>query len=207
MRTRTLLATIALTGAAAIGVAIPAVAGQPAAGNGSGFGPGPGSSAPAGPQFQRHDCLVSPSGSLTESQRSALAANAEEEKLAHDLYAEFADRYDAAIFDRIAASETTHLDAVRKLMTGYEVTDPTAGLPQGSFASASVQATYDELLATGFTSEQAALEVGQTVENADLDALRAALDGLDAPDVQRVYTHLINASQHHLTAFTTWLSR
>jgi hypothetical protein len=170
-----------------------------------------GAGPPAGLQHQRGNCpglgLGNPSGTITEAQRSTLAANAEEEKLAHDLYAEFAERYDAVIFDRIAAAETSHLDAVRTLMTRYEVTDPTAGLEQGRFATAEVQATYDRLLAQGSTSEQAALEVGRTVETSDIEALRAALDDLGAPDLQRVYTHLINASQHHLAAFTTWQPR
>lgn len=222
MKTRTLLVTLGAAGVLAIGaLAVPALADPPSNGNGSGYGsgmgagygpgygPGMGAGPPAGLQHQRGACpgVVAPSGTLTQAQQTALAANAEEEKLAHDLYTELAARYDAVIFDRIAAAETAHLDAVRTLMTRYEVTDPTAGLEPGRFATAEVQATYDRLLAQGSTSQQAALEVGRTVETADIDALRAALDGLEAPDVQRVYTHLINASERHLAAFTTWLSR
>ncbi|HEU5474917.1 MAG TPA: DUF2202 domain-containing protein [Actinophytocola sp.] len=210
MKTRTLFAAIGVAGAVAIGaaVAIPALAAPPPGGNGPGFGPGPGTGMMTGPMGERGGCLLnSPSGTLTDTQRSTLAANAEEEKLAHDLYTEFANRYDAVIFDRIAAAETHHLDAVRTLLTRYQITDPTAGLAPGRFATPAVQASYDQLLARGATSERAALEVGQTVETNDIAALQAALDGLTAPDVQRIYTHLITASQHHLTAFTTWLSR
>lgn len=50
---------------------------------------------------------------------------AEEEKLAHDLYTAFADRYEVRIFGRIAAAETNHLTAVRTLLDRYDVTDPT----------------------------------------------------------------------------------
>lgn len=46
-----------------------------------------------------------------------------------------------------------------------------------------------------------------TVETDDIEQLRSALDGLTAPDVQRVYTHLLTASERHLTAFTAWLNR
>ncbi|MFJ8962627.1 DUF2202 domain-containing protein [Lentzea sp. NPDC102401] len=145
--------------------------------------------------------VVDPSGTLTEVQRTALAANAEEEKLAHDLYTAFADRYDLPIFDRIAAAETTHLDAVRTLMTRYGITDPTANQAPGHFATPAVQATYDQLLAEGTGSQDAALKVGRTVETADISLLRKSLDGLTAPDAQRVYGHLLTASQHHLAAF------
>jgi hypothetical protein len=153
-------------------------------------------------------CLVTdPGGILSEVQRSALAANAEEEKLAHDLYAEFANRYSATVFDRIAAAETMHLNAVRTLMNRYGVTDPTAGKAVGQFTTPAVQNTYNELLARGGANERAAHEVGKTVETQDIAQLRTALSGLTAPDVQRVYTHLLSASEHHLAAFETWLAR
>jgi hypothetical protein len=177
-------------------------------------GPGPGPGGMTMPRGGQRDggCLgipgvVDPSGTLTEVQRTALAANAEEEKLAHDLYTAFADRYDLQIFDRIAAAETTHLDAVRTLMTRYGITDPTANQAPGHFTTPAVQATYDQLLAKGTSGQDAALEAGRTVETADISLLRQSLDGLTAPDVQRVYGHLVTASQHHLTAFERWLSR
>jgi hypothetical protein len=206
MMTGALLTTLGVAGAVAVGALAGPMADPPSGGNGPGNGPGPGMGVAAGPQYSRGACLVNPSGALTEAQRTALAANAEEEKLAHDLYAAFADRYDAVIFDRIAAAETNHLDAIRTLMARYEITDPTAGLEPGRFATTAVQATYDELLARDTASEGAALEVGQTVETTDLNALRTALDGLTAPDVQRVYTHLVDASERHLAAFTAWRS-
>lgn len=154
----------------------------------------------------RLDSVV-PTGTLTGQQRAALADNAEEEKLAHDLYVAFADRYDATVFDRIVAAETHHLAAVRTLMDRYGVADPTAGLAPGSFATPAVQTAYDDLLARGGASEQEALRVGQTVETDDIDQLRIALDGLTAPDVQRVYTHLLRASERHYDAFTAWLAQ
>jgi len=177
-------------------------------------GPGPGPGGMTMPRGGQRDggCLgipgvVDPNGTLTEAQRTTLAANAEEEKLAHDLYTAFADRYDLPIFDRIAAAETTHLDAVRTLMTRYGITDPTANQAPGHFTTPAVQATYDQLLTKGTSSQDAALEAGRTVETTDISLLRQSLDGLTAPDAQRVYGHLLTASQHHLTAFELWLSR
>lgn len=214
MKARTALIAIAVGAAAVLGVlaAVPALAG-PANGAGPGFGPGPGMSAGPGPGAGTMrgpgGCLLGTAtiGSLTTEQQTTLTANAEEEKLAHDLYAEFANRYDAAVFDRIAGAETMHLSAVRTLLDRYGITDPTADRAPGSFATPAVQTTYDDLLTKGLAGERAALEVGVTVETADIDQLRTALEGLTAPDVQRVYTHLRMASEHHLAAFTTWLGR
>ena len=64
-----------------------------------------------------------------------------------------------------------------------------------------MKATYDRLLAEGLTGEPAAFGVGRTVETTDIADLRAAAEGLTAPDVQRVYQQLLNASQQHLAAF------
>ena len=111
------------------------------------------------------------------------------------------------IFDRIAAAEDQHLAAVRQQLSVYGVDDPTAGLAAGQFATAAVQTRYDQLLAQGMTGQGAALEVGVQVENATIADLQEALAGVTAASVQQVYEHLLEASQQHLAAFTTWASR
>lgn len=142
-----------------------------------------------------------PSGELTDAQTAALASMAEEEKLAHDLYAAFADTYSVRTFSRIAAAETRHLDAVRLLMDRYDVTDPTAGKAAGEFTAESIQEAYDTQLRSGSASLDAAYAVGVAVETADIDALEAASAGLTAPDVVQVYTTMLAASERHLAAF------
>ena len=180
-------------------------------GDGTGMGGGPGLGNGMGTMARDGSCLdpaaTAVTGTLTEAQRTTLAKMAQEEKLAHDLYAAFAAGYDAVIFDHIAASETRHLTAVRTLLGRYGLTDPTAGMPAGRFSDPAVQASYDRLLAQGRPSQAAALRVGQTVEQTDIDDLRAALSGLTAPDVQQVYHRLLAASQRHLTAFQRWSTR
>jgi hypothetical protein len=89
------------------------------------------------------------------------------------------------------------------LLDRYGVVDPTAGRPAGQFGDATVQATYDRLLAKGGTNLDAALEVGRDVERADIADLRAALDRLTAADVTRVYSMLLHASERHLAALGT----
>jgi hypothetical protein len=196
------LAAAGALGLGGIAVAAPALAGAGPFGNrpvamsepgpgwrgggmgmGSGYGMGHGTC--PGP------AITAVRGTLTEQQKATLAAMAQDEKLARDLYTAFAAKYDAVVFDRIAAAETRHLTAVRTLVTRYGIADPTAGKP----------AAYDTLLAQGSTSLQAALQVGVTVEQTTIADLTKALDGLTAPDVTQLYTHLRMASQHHLAAF------
>ncbi|PWI12708.1 rubrerythrin family protein [Streptomyces sp. Act143] len=143
-------------------------------------------------------------GTLTAAQKATLASMAEEEKLAHDLYAAFAERYDVRVFERIAAAETQHLTAVRTLLDRYDIADPTADRQTGEFTDPAVQATHDRLLKQGDDSLRAALKTGRTVETDDIAALTRALSGLTAPDTRQVYTHLLAASERHLTAFEHW---
>lgn len=144
---------------------------------------------------------VAPSGTLTSSQKTALAAMADEEKLARDLYAVLATTYPNDVqFSRIVRAESMHLTAVRTLLTRYDVTDPTAGLPAGSFANAATTSLYTSLLASA-TSDATALAAGVAVEKADIAALTTARAGLTAPDVVAVYSNLLTASQRHLAAF------
>lgn len=177
-------------------------------GPGAGMGAGPRSGAGMGTMTRDGGCLgtgvTAAKGTLTPQQQATLATMAQEEKLAHDLYAAFAEAYPVRIFDRIAASETQHLTAVRTLLDRYGLADPTAGQAAGKFTDPAVRANYDRLLAKGRTGQAVALQVGVEVEKADIAALTAARAGLTAPDVKQLYTHLLAASQHHLAAFTSW---
>ncbi|WP_327010704.1 DUF2202 domain-containing protein [Dactylosporangium sp. NBC_01737] len=221
MNSKARLAAMLVTGgvfaAGAVAVAVPAVAGAGPFGNPSSAaswaGQGAGSGM-AGGGMGRHaqdgSCLPStsaPAGVLNEQQKTALAAMAQEEKLAGDLYRAFAAQYPVAVFDRIAAAEDQHLTAVRTLLARYGISDPTEGKPAGQFADATVQATYDRLLAQGKGSQSAAIGVAQQVERTDIADLQQALNGLDAADVTQVYQHLLAASRQHLTAFSTWATR
>jgi hypothetical protein len=145
-RTATLVAAGAL-GLGGLAVAAPALAGAgpfgpgPAStatadrtGFGYGMGPGSGYGMGTGSGMGRGNgdgtCLrlnvTAEQGTLTDAQKTTLAWMAQEEKLAHDLYTAFAARYDAVVFDHIAAAETQHLTAVRTLLQRYGLSDPTA---------------------------------------------------------------------------------
>ena len=141
-------------------------------------------------------------GTLTTAQEQDLAAQAEVEKLSHDVYLAFADSTGDPRFEHVAWSETRHLAAVRTLMDRYDVTDPTAGDRVGEFDSDAVRAAYESAVAEGSGSLQDALDVAAGLERTDIDGLEAAAEGLDAPDVEQVYAHLTAASRMHLAAFS-----
>ena len=170
-------------------------------GNGNGAGMGRGNGMQGGMGTGMVGTATAATGTLTSSEKTALAGMADEEKLALDLYTALAVRYPNDVqFQRIARAESMHLTAVRTLMARYGVTDPTAGLRAGSFANAATTSLYTSLLASA-TSDATALAAGVTVEKADIAALNAAKAGVTAPDVVAVYTNLLTASQRHLAAF------
>jgi hypothetical protein len=136
------------------------------------------------------------------TQAADLAYSRDEERMARDLYTLFGQTYDAAIFDRIAASEQQHFDTVGTLLTTYAVADPAAGRPAGTYASADVQKLYDQWKAQGLTSVQDAYAAGVALEHTDIADLRKLLARNSDSDVHRVFSHLLAASQHHLAAFT-----
>ncbi|MDJ0324746.1 DUF2202 domain-containing protein [Cryobacterium sp. PH31-AA6] len=170
-------------------------------GTGTGNGPGMRGEGKAG-QGMGTGLTDVASGTVTDEQKATLTAMAAEETLAHDLYVAFAEKYeDSTVFSRIARSETKHLEAVRTLLERYDITDPTVGLEAGTFPTDATQKLYDTLLAQGSVSLDGAMEAARTVEKTDIADLTAAAEGVTAPDLLKVYENLLNASQHHLTAF------
>jgi hypothetical protein len=162
---------------------------------GSGPGNGPGPQTGAGPN------RAIPAGTLTKAQAAALAAMAEEEKLAHDVYVAFGKKYDDPRFAGIAQAESRHLAALQRLMSRYGVADLTQGLDEGEFKSEAVTTLYKKLVKRGTTLPKA-LKVGATIERMDIKDLRNARSEVGQADIKRVYTNLLRGSRNHLAAFT-----
>ena len=113
------------------------VTGQPATGqpNGSRGMGGRGQGMGMGTRGQ--GTVTAPMGTLTAAQRTELAAMAEEEKVAHDLYVALAAKYpELRQFANIPKAELQHLAAVRTVMARYGIADPTVGYAAGEFKSA-----------------------------------------------------------------------
>ena len=66
------------------------------------------------------ETLLVKTDSLTPADYDGLLWMLEEEKMAHDLYYNFAGNYDLFIFDRITTSEQTHFNAIKRLLDCYE---------------------------------------------------------------------------------------
>jgi hypothetical protein len=147
------------------------------------------------------------SETLSEDETAGLLFMREEEKLAHDVYMTLYDEWQLSIFQNIAGSEQTHTDAVLQLLTRYGLADPAAGLGAGEFADPALQSLYDQLVAQGSTSLEAALRVGAAIEEIDILDLEERIAQTDKADIQRVYQNLLAGSQNHLRSFVGTLER
>lgn len=133
---------------------------------------------------------------------SDLTFSRDEERMAMDLYRLFGQTYGAAVFDRIAASEQQHFDAVGALLAARAIADPAAGRPAGTYQDPAVQRLYDQWKAQGLNSLEDAYAVGVALEQTDIADLEKITARQTDTDVQRLFAHLLAASRHHLAAFT-----
>ncbi|WP_353082311.1 DUF2202 domain-containing protein [Tessaracoccus lapidicaptus] len=140
-------------------------------------------------------------GTLESEESTSLTFSREEEKLARDLYTAFGEKYDSVVWDRIAASEQRHFDAVGRLLEQYELSDPTEGKDAGEFADATIQGLYADWLKDGST-EDAAFQAAIELETRDIADLKAQLDAVDDEAIEQVYQSLLRGSERHLAAFT-----
>ena len=139
---------------------------------------------------------------LSAEEATHLLYMREEEKLARDVYQVLFSKWNVRIFNNIAVSEQRHYDAVGTLISRYKLTDP-AQETAGVFTNPDLQALYDQLIARGNTSLLDALQVGVTIEETDIDDLKAAIAVTDNRDVLTVYGNLLNGSLNHLSAFNS----
>lgn len=123
----------------------------------------------------------------------------EEEKLAHDVYVTLGDAWDLRIFDQIAASETSHQNAVAGLLEAYQITDPRLD-GVGEFSDPALQSLYDTLVAQGLASQAGAIQAGITIEQTDIADLSSRIATAPA-DVAAVLESLLRGSENHLAAF------
>ncbi len=149
--------------------------------------------------------LVADGATLTSADETSLDFMVQEEKLAHDLYVEFADAWELRVFDNISSAEQQHMDTVGALLDAYGVDDPTDGLAAGEFANSDLQDLYDTLLAQGLESSTQALNAAALVEETDINDLRDRATTNEA--ITYVFASLERGSENHLSAFVMNLDR
>lgn len=147
------------------------------------------------------------SASLPDGVAERLQLTREEERMTRDLYAALAKTHDdARPMSKITKSEDRHFDAVGNLLDRYGVSDPAAGRSAGSYAFPEIQKLYDAWYAKGKASVNAAHKVGVEVEKWDIAALEKETAKTSQTDVKRLYTNLLTASEHHLSAYEAAVS-
>lgn len=144
---------------------------------------------------------AAPANAADQETVDMLTFMVQEEKMARDLYLEFADEYGVRQFINIAKSEQKHMDAVRVLLDRYGIEDPTVGDAIGEFDNAEIQALYDKLYDRGMTSLAKAAKVGITVEKVDIADIKDMLAEMPAADITTVLKNLKAGSYNHLDAF------
>jgi len=142
-----------------------------------------------------------PPGQLTEEEEDGLIHMRLEEKVARDVYIFLGDLYNNQKFLNIKLSEQRHMDAMEKLLTKYNVEDPVTDDTPGVFSDPVFQSLYDGFILQGQISLNEAFLVGKAIEELDIIDLEYQLTFVDNPDIIKVYTSLLAASESHLAAF------
>ena len=91
-------------------------------------------------------------GELDAVEVAGLLYMREEEKLARDVYLTLYEKWEMPIFQNIANSESTHMEAIETLIDRYNLEDPAAGKDAGVFTDQTLQGLYDQLVAEGSQS-------------------------------------------------------
>ncbi len=138
---------------------------------------------------------------LSDKEIAGLILMREEEKLARDVYTTLGNIWGMRVFSNISASEQTHTDAVKVLLTRYGIADPVTNDTVGVFTSKTMQDLYNTLTTKGKVSLIDALIVGATVEDLDIRDLETLKKETTKEDILITYNNLQKGSRNHLRAF------
>ena len=145
---------------------------------------------------------------LSEADIDSLVYMYQEEKMAMDIYDLFATEYDSQVFDKISDAESNHLSAVENILVenGVDISELTE-LDSGEYLDQNLQDMYNTLIEVGLVSYEDALNVGVSIEQADIADLEEYINMEDVNlTVVGVYQNLQNGNEHHLDAFTQALA-
>ena len=151
--------------------------------------------------------IVVPGSVLTSHEIAHMRYMREEEKLAADVYQFLANKWNAAIFSRIAQAEQRHTEAVLGLLNRYGVPDPAANARPGVFVDQNLADLYRVLVNKGVVSLADALMVGGVIEEVDIADLENAVASTDHPDIIQVYQNIHRGSRNHLRSFARSLAQ
>lgn len=124
----------------------------------------------------------------------------EEERMAHDLYVAFGEKWGSRKFSNISNAETRHNSVVGAEMDRLGVAKPDTSVA-GKYENSEIQALYDGWLARGLESQQEAFVVGAELERRDIADLEKVMDATLDQQLKDVYGRLLDGSKKHLAAF------
>jgi hypothetical protein len=139
-----------------------------------------------------------PTPALTDDETYWLTYMREEEKVARDVYLTLNNTWKLRILNNIAASEQTHMDAIKKLLDTYSIPE---------FTNPDLQKLYNDLILRGSSSKAESLKVGVIIEETDIDDLNEAIAISQHNDIKTVYSNLVQGSLNHLDAFESQLAK
>ncbi|HCY75194.1 MAG TPA: ferritin [Ignavibacteriales bacterium] len=139
---------------------------------------------------------------ITQEEIDGLIYMRIEEKLARDVYTVLGTTWNAKVFLNIKVSEQAHMDAVKRMLDKYNITDPLITDEVGVFPDPAFQTLYGQLILQGSVSLYEGLLVGVGIEELDIADLENQLANVVTnPGIINLYTNLKNASVNHLAAF------
>lgn len=139
---------------------------------------------------------------LTTKEIENLQFLKEEEKLARDVYLFSYDLYHSNIFNNIARSEQTHMNAVSVILNKYNIEDLSFS-ERGKFSNEILQGLYNDLVSLASQSIDNALIVGATIEDLDINDLNSFIMNTNHNDVEDMYQKLNCGSKNHIRSFTS----
>jgi len=143
-----------------------------------------------------------PINALSVEEEHGIIFMREEEKLARDVYITLYKKWGMAIFDNIAKSEQSHMDAMLVLIDKYALADPVVDDSVGAYTDYHFAETYEELVAIGLESLEGALRVGVLIEELDIKDINEMVEAVEGnDDIVMVYEELLKGSRNHLRAF------
>jgi len=183
-----------------------------------------------GDQNNTFDVNSYPMSTLNQELKDALAYMGNEERLAHDTYANLYNYHVEnsgleinQLINIADRSEETHVKTVQSIVRKYNITGseltnvdvPVADsnisfedMPSGVYGVPAIQSLYDALYAKGIQSQKDALEVGCMVEVTDINDLNEYIElaqESNATDIVDGFTMLRDASYNHYWAFDNGL--
>ncbi len=144
---------------------------------------------------------------LSEAEKEGILRMREEEKLARDVYITMYEKWNIRTFTTISKAEQTHMDAMKLLIDRYSLEDPVKTDKAGVFTDPKLRKIYNDLVAQGSVSMEAAVKVGSMVEELDIYDLERLMKESDNNDILIAYQNLLKGSRNHLRAFDRQLKR